>query len=78
MFRTVFILYILEKGLLVLGSIKSLVCRIGIHALVSLPKRSQLPERINDVQLNAEHTSRWSHLCIVFGKLLPRTLHSKE
>jgi hypothetical protein len=27
---------------------------------------------------NEEHTSRWSHFCIIFGQHLPRTVPSKE
>jgi len=78
MFRAVFILHILQTGLLVLGSIRGIVFRINIHSLVPLPKRSQLPERIKDMCRNEEHTSLWSHFHIVFRQLLPRTLHSKE
>jgi hypothetical protein len=78
MFRTVFVLHILHKGLLVFGSIRSLVFRIIIHSLVLLPKRSQHPERINDMCRNEEHTSHQSHFCIIVGQFLLHTLHNKE
>jgi hypothetical protein len=66
MFRAVFVLHILQKGLLVLGSIRSLVFRIDIHALVPLPKQLQLPDGIKDMCRNQEHTSHWSDFSIIF------------
>jgi len=41
-------LHVLQKGLLVSGSIGCLVLRINSHSLVPLPKQSQLVERIED------------------------------
>ena len=67
MFGTVFILHLLQKGLLVLGSIGCLVLRIDIHSLVPLSKRSQLPKRIEDMCRNEKHASLWSYYSIVFG-----------
>jgi hypothetical protein len=52
MFGTVFILHILQKGLLVLESIGFLVLRIDIDSLVPLSTRLQLPERIEDMCRN--------------------------
>jgi hypothetical protein len=78
MFRAVFVLHLLQKGLLVLGSIRSLVFRINIHSLVPLRKRSQLPERIKDMSRNEEHTGDWSDFSIIFAQLLLHKLHSKE
>jgi hypothetical protein len=78
MFCAVFILHILQNGLLVLEIIKSLIFRINIHSLVLFPKRSQLPEKIKDMYRNEMQTSCWSHFSVVFGQLLPLTLHGKE
>jgi hypothetical protein len=78
MSSTVFILYILQKGLLVSGSIRSLVFRINIHSLVPLPNRSQLGERIVDMCRNAQHTSHWSDFGVLFEHLVPRKLRGKE
>jgi len=54
MYRAVFVLHILQKGLLLVGSIRRLVFSIDIHSSVPLPKRPQLPEGINDVCRNEE------------------------
>jgi hypothetical protein len=77
MFRALLVLYILPKGLLVLGSTRSLLFRIDIHSLAPFPKQSQLPERIMDMGRNEKHTSRWSHFSVIFGQLLPCKLHGK-
>jgi len=45
----VFILRMIQKGLLGLGSIGSIVLRINIQSLVPLSERSQYPERIEDM-----------------------------
>jgi len=66
MFGAVFILDIFQKPLLVLCSLGCLILRINIHSLVPLAKRSQLPERIEDVRGNQKHGSRCSHFGIVF------------
>jgi len=78
MFRTVFILHILHKGLLVLGSIGCLIFRINIHSLVLLSKQSQHPEKIEDMCRYEKHTCRWSYFRVVFGQLLSSHLHSEE
>jgi hypothetical protein len=46
MLGAVFILHILQKGLLVLGNIGYLVLRIDIQSHVPLSKKSQIAERI--------------------------------
>jgi hypothetical protein len=70
MFGAVFILHILQKGLLVLCSVGCLVLRIDIHSLVPLSKQLKLSERIEDVHGNQKHARCWSHSTIVFGELL--------
>ena len=62
MFCTVFILHILPKGPLVLGSIAFLILRIDIHSLVPLSRRSQLSKRIEDMCRNVKHARRWSYI----------------
>jgi hypothetical protein len=78
MFRAVFVLHILQKGVQVLGSIRSLVFRIDVNALDPLPKRRQLPEEINNMCRTEEQTSCWSDFSIIFRQLWQRTLHSEE
>jgi len=63
----VFILHILQNGLLVLGNIGCLVLRIVIHSRVPLSKWSQLPERIEDMCRNEKHACPWRHFNRVFG-----------
>jgi len=58
MFGAVFILHILQKGLLVLGSIRCLVLRINIHSLVPLSARSQHPVKIEDMCRNWKRARR--------------------
>jgi len=70
MFLAVFILHILEKGLLVLCSVGCLILRININSLVPLSKRSLLPERIKDVCGHQDHAHGRSHFGVVFGELL--------
>ena len=70
MFGAVFILHILQEGLLVLCCVECLVLRINIHSPVPLSKRSQLAERIGDVRGNEKHAHHWSHFGVVFGQLL--------
>ena len=77
MFSVVFVPHILQKGLLVLASIWSLVFRINIHSLVPVPKQSQLPQMIKDMCYNDKNTSCTSNFSIIFGQLLPRKLHRK-
>jgi len=77
MFGTVFILHILQKGLLVLGSIRSLVLRMNIHRLVPLPKWSQLPETIKYICRNEKRTGLWSDFSRIFHQLLARTVHGE-
>jgi hypothetical protein len=77
MFRTVFILQVLQNGLLVLGSIECLVLRINIHSLVPLPKQLQCPETIDDMCRYEKHTRRPSHFSVIFGHLLLSYLHSE-
>jgi len=48
-FGAVFIPHILQKCILVLGSIGGLFLRIIPHLLVRVPETSQCPERIKDV-----------------------------
>ena len=72
MFSTVFILHVIQIGLLVLGSIGCLVLRINIHSLVPVSKSSQLPERIENMCRNEKHALCWSHFGIVFSQLLLR------
>jgi len=76
-FGAVFVVHILQKCLLVLGSIRSLVIRIDINSLVPFPKRSQLAKRIKNVCRNKKHTHRWRDFGIVFGQLLSRKRHSE-
>jgi len=78
MFGTVFILHILQKALLVLGSIECLILRIDIHSIVPLSKRSQHPERIEDICRNAKHARRRNHFKVIFGQLLSSQLHGEE
>jgi len=78
MFGTIFILHILQKGLLVLGSIGCRVLRINIDSHVPLPQQSQLLQRIEYVGWNENHTCRWSHVSIIFGHRLSSWLHSEE
>ena len=78
MLGTVFILNILQKGLLVLGSMECIVLRINIHSLVSHSKRSQLPKRIEDMCRNEKHAHRCSHFSMVIGQLLSSYLHREE
>jgi len=78
MFGTVFILHILQKGLLVLCSIGCLVLRMCIHCFVLLSKQSQLPERMEDMCRNGKHARRWSHISVIFGHLRLSKLHSEE
>jgi len=67
MLGTVFIVHILQKHCLVLGSKRNLVLRNIMHSLVPLPKRLQHPERIKDVCHNVKHTRGWSIWSIMFG-----------
>jgi len=78
MFGTLFILHILQKSILVLGSIRCLILRIDIQSLGPLPTQSQLPERIEDLCRNEKHTCPWSHFSILFGQLQSSWLHSEE
>jgi len=78
MFGAVFILQILQKGLLVLGSIGCPVLRINIHSLVPLSERSPLPKRIKNICRNAKHSCCWSYFSVVLGQLLSSWLHSEE
>jgi hypothetical protein len=70
MFAAVFILNILQKGLLELCSVGCLVLRIDIHSLVPVSKRSQILKRIKDMCGNEKHARRCSHFSLVFGQLL--------
>jgi len=72
MFVTVFILHILQQGLLNLGSIGCLILRIDIQSLVPLATQSQLPETIEDMCRNEKHTRHWSQFTRIFGQLLLR------
>ena len=78
MFGTIFILYVLQKGFLALGSIWCLILWINIHSLDPHPKRSQYAELIEDLCRHEQHTSRWSHCEIIFGQLLSSNLHRDE
>jgi len=78
MFCTIFILHILQKGLLVLGSLGCLMPRMDICSLVPLPKQSQRPEMIEDVCGNEQSSRCWSQFGIIFGHHLSRSLHSKD
>ena len=49
LFGTEYILHILQKFLLGLAAIQSLIFRSNIHSLVPLHKRLQLVEQINDM-----------------------------
>jgi hypothetical protein len=55
MFGAVFILHILQKGLLVLGSIGHRVLSINIHSRVPRSKQSQLPEWFEDMCRYEKH-----------------------
>jgi len=63
----VFVLYQLQKGLLVEGSISSLLFRINIHSLVPLHTWLPLPERIKNKGQNEKHTGHYSLCSIIFG-----------
>jgi len=78
MFGTVLIFHVLQKGLSVMCSVGCLALRIDIHSLVPSPKRSQLPERMENVCGHQKHSRGWSHLSVVFGKLLSSYLHCEE
>jgi len=78
MFGTVFVLHILQKGLVVLGSIGCLVIRIDIRSLVMVRKGSQLPDRIENLFRIEKHSRHWSQLSIMFGKLLSSQLYVEE
>jgi len=77
MFGQVFILHIVPKCLLVLGSIRSLILRISIHYLVSLPEWSQLPQSIKDMSWNENHICCWSYFSMIFRQLLSRNNHGE-
>ena len=68
-FDAVFVLHILQKCLIVLGSIRSLILRIDSHSLVPFPKRLQLRKRIKNMCWNKKRTRRWSDFSKVFGQL---------
>jgi len=74
---TVFILQVLQKGLLVLGSSGCLILRIDIHSFVPLSKWSQLQEGIEDRCRNEEHAYRWSHFSAIIGQHLSSLLHGE-
>jgi hypothetical protein len=76
-FGAVFILHILHKGLLVLGSIRCLVYRTDILRLVPHPKWSQFSERSKYMCWNETHMGRWSDFRIIDGQLLPCNLHKE-
>jgi len=78
MFGTVFILHLLQEGLLVLGSKGCLVLRIDIQSLVPLPDWSQRPERIEDMCWHAKNTCWCSHFSIIFGQLMLSQHHGEE
>lgn len=48
-FGTVFIVQILQNGLLLLDRIGRLILRINMHSHVPLAELSQLPHRIDDM-----------------------------
>jgi len=77
MFETVFVLYILQKDLLVLASIRSLVFRINVHRLVPLPTWLQLPERSEEMCRNVKQTGHWSDFNIVFGQRVAHNLYAE-
>ena len=66
-FGTVFVLHILQKRLLILRRIWSLVIRIDIRSLVPLPEPLQLLKRIKDMCWNEKQTGYWIYFRILFG-----------
>jgi hypothetical protein len=78
MFRTVFILDIVQKDFMVLGTIGCLILRNYIESLVQLPKEIQLAEKIDDMCWIEKHTPRWRHFSITFGQLLSSEFHIKH
>ena len=78
MIGAVFILRILQNGLLVSCSVGYHISRITIHSLGPVSKWSQHPERIKKVGGNSPHACRWSYICIGFRKLLSSKLDSEE
>jgi len=78
MFGTVFILHVLQKDLLVLGSTECLVLRIIINSLVTIAQWSQLPERFEDMCGDNKHAHCWRHCSIELGQLMSSQLHSEE
>jgi len=66
MFGTVLVLPILQKRLLVLDCIKSLVLSINIHSLVPHCIRSHLPETIEDMCQKEKHSSCFSYFSILY------------
>jgi len=78
MLDTVVIMHILQKGFLVLSSIRCCVLRMNIHYHVQLPKWLQCPESIEDMLCNEKHTHRRSLISIIFRHLLTGKLHGEK
>jgi len=70
MLGTVFVLHLLQQHLLILSTIGIFVFRMNIHLLVPSHKWLQVPESVNEICRNENHTGGWSNFIPVFGKLL--------
>jgi hypothetical protein len=77
MFRTVLILHILQKHLLLIGSMRGLVFKSSIESVVQLPTRLQNAKRMKNVHQNAMYSHHWSNFRIISGPLLAHNLQGE-